>query len=133
MIALEQALAIVEAQETWSVQDDLCDCTYQRIGYWYNPYIGETLETRLCCVWAEFEKVWPQFFRRVQHEPAAWNGEDDMPRAVWNRQLAAKFGRPLADIREDYANTEPTKGQPRKEALVLWVISPWGEVPLKLG
>ena len=25
----------------WEYHDDLCDCTYQRIGFWTNPYIGE--------------------------------------------------------------------------------------------
>ena len=116
MLALEQALEIINAQDTWDVQDDLCDCTYQRIGYWNNPYIGETLEVRLCCVWAEFEKAWPQFFRRTQIEPAEWNGETDMPRSIFNRQVAAVTGVSVADVRA--MGLEPPKGRKRLPFLV---------------
>lgn len=108
MLALEQAIQIVNAQQTWDVNDDACDCTHQRVGYWYNPYHGEVLETRLCCVWAELEKQYPQFFRRTYVEPVEWNALDtDMPRSIWYRQLAALTGKPLAEIRAEYAEQEP--------------------------
>ena len=121
MIALEQALAIINAQDTWNVNDDLCDCVYQRIGYWNNPYIGETLEIRLCCVWAEFEKQWPQFFRRTQIEPAAWDGETDMPRSIHNRQLAALHGLSVSQARD--LNLEVPKGKPREPRPIF--LLPW--------
>lgn len=115
MLALEQALQIIQSQETWDVNDDLCDCTYQRVGYWNNPYIGETYEIRLCCVWAEFEKQWPQFFKRTQIEPAAWNGETDMPRSLYHRQLAKVNGISVSEARL-IAGDVP-KGQPKAERL----------------
>jgi hypothetical protein len=131
MLALEQALEIINAQETWSVNDDLCDCTYQRIGYWNNPYIGETYEIRLCCVWAEFEKQWPQFFKRVQIEPAEWNGEADMPKSIWHRQLAKLNGVTVTEARE--MGLEPPKGSPVKPKATLYLK--WGNewVPLELA
>ncbi len=121
MLALEQALQIIQAQDTWDVQDDQCDCTYQRIGYWNNPYIGETLEVRLCCVWGELEKQYPQFFRRTQIEPAAWNGEADMPRSIWYRQQAVVTGKPLAALREE-ALSAP-KGKVRQPKPLFFL--PW--------
>lgn len=131
MQALEQAIEIIQAQETWSVQDDLCDCVYQRMGYWNNPYIGETYEVRFCCIWAEFEKMWPQFFKRSYAEPAEWNGEFDMPKAIWHRQLSAELGMPLSQVRD--MGLEPPKGQPHRQKPVFYL--PWsGEyVPVTLG
>ena len=115
MLALEQALAIINAQETWDVNDDLCDCVYQRVGYWNNPYVGETLEVRLCCVWAEFEKQWPQFFRRTQMEPAEWNGEADMPKSLFVRQIAHSEGIPVSEARSIVESGLPIpKGIERK-------------------
>lgn len=111
MLALEQAIQIIEAQETWDVNDDLCDCTYQRVGYWNNPYIGETYEVRFCCLFAEFEKQYPQFFKRTQIEPAEWNGEADMPRSVFHRQLAKLAGISVSEARE--AGLEAPKGRPK--------------------
>ena len=122
MLALEQALQIIQAQDTWNAEDDLCECVYQRIGYWNNPYIGETLEVRLCCVWAEIEKAYPQFFRRTQIEPAEWNGEADMPRSIWLRQMAAVGNIPL-QIMRDSATGDPPKGTPRKPKPVF--LLPW--------
>ena len=112
MLAFEQALEILQTQETWSNEDDLCDCTYQRSGYWNNPYIGETYEVRICCLYAEFEKVWPQFFKRTYAEPAMWNGETDMPKAIWHRQLAAELDMTVPEARG--MGMEPPKGTPRK-------------------
>ena len=132
MLALEQAIEIIQAQETWDVNDDLCDCTYQRIGYWNNPYIGETMEVRLCCVWAEIEKQYPQFFRRRQIEPAEWNGEADMPRSIYHRQISKLFGVSVSDARDMAAGLEPPKGQPKQEPRILWLPYQGDWLPLEL-
>lgn len=130
MIALEQAVAIIEAQETWGVNDDLCECTYQRMGNWVNPYIGETYEVRLCCLYAEFEKQYPHLFRRQQVEPAIWNGEADMPRSIWHRQLSKHLGVSVTEARQ--LNLEPPKGKPivQKPTLFLPYSGDYVEVTL---
>lgn len=75
-----------------------------------NPYLAETLEIRLCCIWAEIYKAFPQFARTIPAfwdynaeewvtEPQEWNGEDDMPAAIWHRQLARKEGISVAEAR----------------------------------
>lgn len=107
----------------WLHDDDACDCTFQRIGLWKNPYLGETLEVRMCCIWAELYKLFPQFVRTTpayltgddEWQPGAreWDGEADMPRAIWYRQLAQMTGRTLPEIRAAYANQEAPKGKPR--------------------
>ncbi len=120
MITLDQSNQIAEAREgVWNVQDDLCDCVYQRVNTWWNPYIGEFLETRLCCVWAKFEEMWPELFRRTKSEPAMWNGEADMPPAIWHRQMANHLGVPLAEART-LAGPAP-KGRPKAPPLQLWL------------
>ena len=104
----------------WDVGDDLCDCTFQRIGFWTNPYLGATLRMRFCCLWRELAKQYPEFIqevpaffnyntRKYEEQPWEWNGEFDMPRAIWYRQIASKTGRALPDIREEYADQEPPK------------------------
>lgn len=113
MLALEQALEIIQTQEVWNAEDDLCDCTYQRIGYWFNPYIGETEEKRICCIDKKLREWFPECFRTTVQEPAQWNGEADMPKAIWHRQLAAELGMPLSQVRD--MGLEPPKGQPRKD------------------
>lgn len=130
MLALEQALAIAQARDTWDVHDDLCDCVYQRIGYWFNPYIGETTEIRLCCVWAELEKQYPQHFRHTKQEPAEWDGEADMPKSVFHRQLANHLGVSISKARS--FNMEPPKGRPiaEKPKLLLPWSGEWLEVEL---
>ena len=109
----------------WVMHDDLCDCTFQRIGEWTNPYIGKTLRVRFCCIWAELHKQYPQFVQELDGafdynahqfvmEPKDWDGDFDMPRAIWYRHLAAKTGRPLAEIRQEHADKEPPKAVPKK-------------------
>lgn len=108
----------------WEHDDDLCDCTYQRIGFWTNPYLGETLKYRFCCIWAKFAEMFPDFVqvipayfdgnsRRYIEGCAPWDGESDMPRAIWYRQLAHQQGRSLTEIRAEYADLEPPKGVKR--------------------
>lgn len=111
MLALLQAVEILESASVWEHGDDLCDCTFQRIGNWYNPYLGEMLEVRLCCIWAEIYKQYPQFVRIFSTDPAEWNGESDMPKALWYRQQAKVRGVPLAEVRE--LGLPSPKGQPR--------------------
>ena len=112
----------------WDNIDDNCDCTYQRIGWWTNPYIGKTLELRLCCMWKVLIEKNPEmqaFFREIpafhnyntdtyETEPHDWNGEDDMPRAIWYRQIASRTGRDLEQIRHDYDHLQPPRGTKAK-------------------
>jgi hypothetical protein len=108
----------------WEIGDDACDCVFQRIGDWTNPYLGRTMRVRLCCIWAELYKEWPQFVqeipaswdqneRRFDIEPMEWNGEADMPLAFWHRHLASLTGMSLPEVREKYKDTAPPKGIPR--------------------
>lgn len=105
----------------WTNQDDLCDCTFQRIGEWTNPYLGSTLRVRFCCVWEEFQRQWPQHFEVIDagydhntgeyvREPMEWNGEADMPRSFWYRQIQKITGQSLDRIRAQYGDQEPPKG-----------------------
>ncbi len=124
------AVAVVEAlgvlpEVFWNHEDDACDCTFQRIGMWKNPYIGETLEVRMCCIWAELYKLFPQHVRVTpgylvddagwDTSIREWDGEGDMPRSIFYRQLARKNGISLAEARQRYAHLEPPKGTPRPE------------------
>ena len=116
--AILEALAIGGLPDVdWDNQDDLCDCTYQRIGMWKNPYLAETQEIRLCCIWAELGKQFPEHVRTMPGywspdrqewltAPREWDGETEMPRAIWYRHLARKLGRPLAEIRAEYQDKD---------------------------
>lgn len=117
-------------EEFWDCQDDACDCTYQRIGMWTNPYIGETLEVRMCCIWAELYKLFPDFVRVVPayldgnanewdtqiHE---WNAEFDMPKSIWYRQMARKDGISVAEARSKYRerDEERPRGTPKPKEI----------------
>jgi hypothetical protein len=105
----------------WGEGDDLCDCTFQRIGDWTNPYIGRTIRVRVCCIWAALYKQYPQFVQEIpawfngnKHEfvtePMPWNGESDMPRAIFHRQAAVLMGLPLDMVRIKLEGQEPPKG-----------------------
>lgn len=111
----------------WQTDDDLCDCTFQRIGFWTNPYMGSTMLVRLCCMWQKLDEMFPGMVMQIpafydynkgrfDEGAQLWNGEADMPRAVWYRYLAAAEGKSLAEIRETYAAKEPPKGIPAKPA-----------------
>jgi len=108
----------------WTNQDDKCDCVFQRIGDWTNPYIGRTLRVRMCCIWSDIYKQYPQFVQEIpgywnanegkfEEEPQEWNGEFDMPASIWHRHLAVTTGRPIDEIREQFAEVPPPKGVPR--------------------
>lgn len=106
----------------WVHGDDLCDCTFQRIGFWTNPYIAETKIVRFCCIWKDIERNYPQFVQEFPafcdynqqdkyiNEPRQWDSEDsDMPRALWYRQIVKLTGKTLEEVRELFKNDEPPK------------------------
>ena len=110
----------------WDIEDDLCDCTFPRAGFWTNPYIARTLKVRLCCIWAELHKMFPQHIQEIPAftdyrinnntyaaEPWEWNGEAPMPRYLWYRQLAVQTGFSLAQVRELYEDQQPPEGTPK--------------------
>lgn len=119
--ALVDALGINLPDAIWMTGDDLCDCTYQRVCQFTNPYLAETHELRFCCLWAELAKDYPQFVRTIpafwnynihewETQPREWDStETDMPTDIWYRQLARKTGRPLAEIREEYQHRKDEK------------------------
>lgn len=130
--SLSLALAAPIPEMHWLSGDDLCDCTFQRIGEWTNPYIAQTLRVRMCCIWKELYKLFPQFVQEIpayydenRHtwvtEPRAWDSsEANMPLSIWYRQIAAQTGRPLAEVREEYSKrkNERPRAVPRRERRV---------------
>lgn len=111
--------------DRWIHGDDLCDCVFQRIATWTNPYLARTMRVRLCCLWAELAKDYPQFVQEIpayydendglwREDPMDWNGEQDMPKALWFRQLAVKHGMSLEMIRGLYEGKETPKGSSPK-------------------
>ena len=108
----------------WVHGDDLCNCTFQRIGEWTNPYMARTLRVRFCCIWAELYRQFPQFVQEIPAywdenteeyvaKPAPWNLEDaDMPQHLWHRQAAVESGRPLAQVRQLLRNQTPPQRVP---------------------
>ncbi len=117
--AVMQALTILAATSAqpgidWTLGDDKCDCTFQRIGEWTNPYIGQTLRIRVCCIWEELCNMFPQHVERIDafydynrdryvKEPRDWDSDEmDMPVYLWFRQLAKKQGKSLSQIRQEY-------------------------------
>jgi hypothetical protein len=118
------ALAALEPPEVrWVHGDDLCDCTFQRIGEWMNPYLGKSMTIRFCCVWEKFREQWPDLFMDMNgywdendqeyKEAIEWNAEYEMPRAIWYRQIQALTGKSLPDIRDEYGSQDPPQGVPR--------------------
>ena len=119
---------------TWVHGDDLCDCTFQRIGQWTNPYLGKTLRVRICCIWAEIYKQYPQFVQEIDGyyddnrnafdpDPIPWNSEDeDMPVHLWHRQLAIMAGKSLDEGRAEYRGQLPpvkiSKTEGDKDAII---------------
>ena len=121
-VELVAALGVIP-EAFWNHEDDACDCTFQRIGMWKNPYLGETLEVRMCCIWAELYQMFPQHVRvtpayLVNDEEwdtrvRDWDGDSDMPRSIWYRQLARQHGITVAEARTRYAHLSPPQGTPR--------------------
>lgn len=134
-------LQVLEALQTgalpsieWLHEDDLCDCTFQRIGLWKNPYLAETLEVRMCCIWENLYRQYPDQVRKIPGywnentktwitEPWAWDGEADMPKPLWYRQLARQQDRSVADIRAEYTDRdhERPRGKPKAEPVLFYL------------
>lgn len=141
--ALMEALSIANLPDVqWKHEDDLCDCTFQRIGMWKNPYLAETLEIRLCCVWAELGKMFPQFVRTIpgywnenteewMTEPWEWNGETPMPAALWHRQIARKNNITVSEAREIAGPPPQGKARKSKPVILLSFSGEW--VPVELA
>ncbi len=137
----QDILALVSSgipEEQWTNQDNLCNCTFQRTGDWANPYLGRTQRVRICCLFAELYDQYPQFIQEIpayqdensgewESKPKEWDGESDMPEAIWHRQLAVKTGMPLEDVRELYEGQSPPKGIPRERVMSQQQIdlNPW--------
>lgn len=122
---LEDAVLDRQAEPVqWLVGDDKCDCAFQRIGEWGNPYLASTLQIRMCCIWKELSKMFPQFVQEVpvywdsnQRKPVTvpreWDSEDmDMPLYLWYRQVARMSGQPLAQVRGNLQGQQSRR--PRK-------------------
>ena len=116
----EVRVAYDSAVAEWKHGDDLCDCTFQRIGEWSNPYLGTVHQVRFCCAWARLREMWPDLFRETQGEQMAWNGEDAMPRALWHRQVALAMGIDVPEARTLLADREPPRGIRRPKAKRSW-------------
>lgn len=114
MLQALQAVTSDIPEVHWLHGDDACDCTFQRIGEWTNPYIARTQRIRLCCLFKELAKQYPQFFQEIpayydsnrhqwRREPQEWDSDEmDMPVYLWYRQIAALSGKPLGEIRRKY-------------------------------
>ena len=109
---------------TWTHGDDLCNCTFQRIGDWSNPYIARTRRVRVCCLEnrmlennEDLVQDIPGYFNEntgeFETEPWVWNGEDDMPEHLFMRQTAIIQGLSLDETRVKFEGVEPPKGIPR--------------------
>lgn len=129
--AVAQAIAILAAVKGipgthWALGDDACDCTFQQVSEWSNPYIAQTLRVRWCCILEELFKMFPQHVTRIDAyydhnrdkyvaEPREWDScEMDMPVYLWFRQLAKKQGRTLEQIRQEYGDRKAER--PKKVA-----------------
>ena len=134
---LTEALASVAAvasipEAQWTAGgDDLCDCMLQQIWEVTNPYSAQTVRVRLCCLLAAVEARFPEFSPFIQHISAwydvnrhklqtaslDWDSPKmAMPTSLWYRQIAHRTGRPLAEVRAEYAKRKherPQKGQRR--------------------
>ena len=112
----------------WTHGDDLCDCTFQRIGEWTNPYLARTRRVRVCCLEdrmlednEDLVQDIPGFFNDdsglFETEPWVWNGEDDMPEHLFMRQTAIIQGLSLDETRVKFEGVEPPKGIPRPKVV----------------
>lgn len=109
---------------TWTHGDDLCNCTFQRIGDWANPYLARTRRVRVCCLESrmlegndDLVQDIPGYFNEntgeFDMEPWVWDGEDDMPEHLFMRQTAIIQGLSLDETRVKFEGVEPPKGTPR--------------------
>ena len=112
----------------WTHGDDLCDCTFQRIGEWSNPYLARTRRVRVCCLedrmleeHDDLVQDIPGYFNEdtglFETEPWIWDGEDDMPEHLFMRQTAIIKGLSLDETRVKFEGVEPPKGTPRPKII----------------
>ena len=112
----------------WTHGEDLCDCTFQRIGEWTNPYLARTRRVRVCCLEdrmldgnEDLVQDIPGFFNGntglFETEPWVWDGEDDMPQHLFMRQTAIIQGLSLDETRVKFEGVEPPKGTPRPKVV----------------
>ena len=108
-------------------QDDLCDCAFVNVWEWKNPYTATTLRFRFCCWLTEQRVRYGNLFEELPgyHDAASeqlvtdcrvWDGEEDMPRHLFYRQMARKTGRPLAEVRREYRDQPTPKGTGKRDA-----------------
>ena len=113
---------------TWTHGDDLCNCTFQRIGDWSNPYIARTRRVRVCCLEnrmlegnEDLVQDIPGYYNEntgdFETEPWVWDGEDDMPEHLFMRQTAIIQGLSLDETRVKFEGVEPPKGIPRPKVV----------------
>jgi hypothetical protein len=113
---------------TWTHGDDLCNCTFQRIGDWANPYIARTRRVRVCCLEnrmlegnEDLVQDIPGYFNEntgdFETEPWVWDGEDDMPEHLFMRQTAIIQGLSLDETRVKFEGVEPPKGIARPKVI----------------
>ena len=113
---------------TWTHGDDLCNCTFQRIGDWANPYIARTRRVRVCCLESrmlegneDLVQDIPGYYNEnvgeFETEPWVWDGEDDMPEHLFMRQTAIIQGLSLDETRVKFEGVEPPKGIPRPKVV----------------
>jgi len=119
MQAFQELLQQPVATTWWQHGDDLCDCTFHNIQDWTNPYLGQTLRIRMCCLLRDLATMFPQYFEAVdayfdhnrqQHifSVQPWDSEEhDMPRYLWYRQVAIQTGEPLAVVRARLKDQTP--------------------------
>ena len=113
---------------TWTHGDDLCNCTFQRIGDWANPYIARTRRVRVCCLEnrmlegnEDLVQDIPGYYNEntgdFETEPWVWDGEDDMPEHLFMRQTAIIQGLSLDETRVKFEGVEPPKGIARPKVV----------------
>ena len=114
----------------WTHGDDLCDCTFQRIGEWTNPYLARTLRVRVCCIEAQLYAQFPQFVQEIpgyynenadqfEVKPQVWNADHPIPEHIWHRQLAVMEGITLEQARAiaEHIPAPPPVPKPNPDAV----------------
>lgn len=129
----------------WRDHDDLCDCTFQRVCQWTNAHLGVTHEERLCCIWAKLHEMFPGCSRDIPAyfdinaqafvpDVVPWNGEFDMPPALFHRQIARLGGISVSEARDKAKELglEPPKGKPLpvKPTIIVRHEGEWREAQL---
>ena len=121
----------------WTHGDDLCNCTFQRIGEWTNPYLARTLRVRVCCIEAQLYKEYPQFVHEIpgyydentdefRVKPQVWNADHDIPKHIWHRQMAVMEGITLDQARKLAEHVPPPPPVPKADEKAIAVMAKQG-------